>query len=203
MTHVGQDHISPILNQIAPGAKVLDLGCGQGDLLALLKQNRQTTGYGIEIDPNNIQSCIAKGISVYQGNIDEGLSGIPDQSYDVVILSYTLQEIHKPAFVISEMLRVGKQAIITFPNFGHWSLRAQVFFKGQTPVSKTLPFSWFDTPNIRVITIADFRHFCHQHDIHIVSEVPLFGSPLWRCLPLACSNLLSEKGMFIISKTSV
>ena len=198
MTYSEQDHISPILTYIPQGAKVLDLGCGKGDLLALLKRLRHTIGYGIEIDANNVQSCISKGISVYQGNIDEGLSGIPDQSYDVVILSYTLQEIHKPAFVISEMLRVGKQAIITFPNFGHWALRAQVFFKGQTPVSKTLPFSWFNTPNIRVITIRDFRQFCHQHHIQIIKEIPLHSQPWHRYLPNSWSNWLSEKGMFVI-----
>ncbi len=191
--------IDPIIHRIEPGSRVLDLGCGTGDLLERLKKERQTKGYGIDIEFDNILACIKKGISAYQGNLDEGLSGIPDQSYDYVILTHTLQEIHRPEFVLSELLRVGKKAIVTFPNFGYWQIRWQLVKTGQAPITSDLPYSWYNTPNIRILTINNFKAFCKEKHIKIVEEISLVKSPLPSFITKPFSNLLSAKGMFIIS----
>ncbi len=190
--------LSHLLTLIPHRSRVLDLGCGDGHLLAQLKRLRQVEGYGIDKSFDNVLSCIRQGISVYQGNLNEGLSGIPDQSYDVVLLSQTLQEIRKPVFLLNEMLRVSKKVIVTFPNFGHWRLRSQIFFKGQTPTSETLPFDWYDTPNIRIITIKDFKKFCRHHGIQILEEHPLYPNPFGHLFPKSWSNLLCEKGLFVL-----
>jgi methionine biosynthesis protein MetW len=189
-----------ILRYIKPGSRVLDLGCGDGELLAYLKQHKNTDGYGIDINFDHILSCIKKGISAYQGNLDEGLSGIPDQSFDYVILTHTLQEIHRPEFLFSELLRVGHKAIVTFPNFGHWSIRWQLLIKGQAPITPDLPYKWYNTPNIRVLTIDNFKAFCAEKNIKIVEEIPLYRSALANRFLKPVSNLLSAKGMFIITK---
>lgn len=176
-----------IFNAIQANAKVLDLGCGDGALLYALREQKRVTCYGIEIDFENILACISKGLSVYQGNIDEGLPEFLDHSYDYVILSHTLQQIHKPLFVLSEILRVGKKAIVSFPNFGHWKIRLQYCLTGQTPKTPALPYEWYDTPNIRVLTIQDFKNLCDQ----LGFKVQALGST---------SNLFSEKGVFLLEK---
>ena len=177
-----------IFNVIEPCSKVLDLGCGDGALLHALREQKQVTCYGIEIDFDNILACISKGLSVYQGNIDEGLPEFSDLSYDYVILSHTLQQIHKPLFVLSEILRVGKKAIVSFPNFGHWKIRFQYCLTGQAPKSPALPYNWYDTPNIRILTIQDFKNLCHQ----LGFLVQALGAE---------SNLFSEKGVFLLEKS--
>ena len=192
--------LKKVLNHIPENAKVLDLGCGDGSLLAELKAHRGIKGYGIDINFKNVLSCIKHGISVYQGNLDEGLSGIPDHSYDVVILSLTLQEIMKPAFLLKEIMRVGKVGIITFPNFGHWALRLQLLISGKTPVTKSLPFSWHNTPNLRMLTCEDFKTLCKELNIQIMKSYPLSQSKLTTPLASLAPNLLAENGMFVISK---
>lgn len=194
--------IKHMLRHIPHHAKVLDLGCGNGELLAQLKRLRQVQGYGIEINFDNVLACIQKGISVYQGDLDEGLSGIPDDSYDVVILSLTLQEIMKPAFLITEIMRVGKTAIITFPNFGHWALRYQLLVHGKTPVTKSLPFSWHNTPNLRMLTCEDFKDLCRELKLKIIESYPISNSKWAKLFPKSWSNLMAEKGMFVIEKTT-
>jgi len=189
-----------MLQVIPDEARVLDLGCGDGELLSALKKLRQIKGYGIEIEFNNVLTCIQKGLSIYQGNLDEGLSGIPDQSYDFVILSQTLQEVLKPQLVIEEMLRVGKKAIVTFPNFGHWRLRSHLLFSGKTPKTNTLPYYWYNTPNIRFLTIKDFISFCKTHEINIVENIPLYENTWAHFIPRIFANLFAEKGMFVIEK---
>ena len=181
------DRISPY---IPDKSKVLDLGCGDGSFLYKLIQYKNCQGYGIEIDFSNILTCIKRGIPVYQGNIDDGLSGFPDNSYDVVILSLTLQQITKPLFVLQEMVRVGKQVIVTFPNFGYWRIRAQVSMMGRSPLTSELPYQWYETPNIRIMTIRDFRMLCHRHGIAIVREIP---SSFF-------ANFLEKTGLFILEK---
>ncbi len=194
---IGHQYIKAMIpNQ----SRVLDLGCGTGELLSQLVTEKQVIGYGIDISFHNVQACIKQNISVYQGNINEGLKEFSDQSYDVVILSQTLQEIHNPLFLIDEMLRVGKQVIVSFPNFGHIKARFDLLF-GHAPVTKTLPYHWYNTPNIRAITRNDFWALCQQHQIQVISEIPLFNSPLLqRLAPRFLSNLMAHKVIFLLQR---
>jgi methionine biosynthesis protein MetW len=182
-----------IVSFVSPHSKILDLGCGNGELLTTLKKDKQCYCYGVDINYDNIVACTARGISVFQGDLDDGLSGFSDQSYNVVILSQTLQQVRRPLFVIEEMLRVGKMAVVTFPNFAHWKTRLQLLF-GKIPQTKTLPYHWHDTPNIRVISISSFRDLCDEKGIDIVKENHV--SPL----PTG-SNMFASRGVFLIKKT--
>ena len=151
-------------------ARVLDLGCGDGSLLASLIEAKSASGLGVEIDPVKFTSCIAKGISVIEQNLDEGLSNFDDQSFDVVILSQTLQALDRPDIVLDEMLRVGKSAIVAFPNFGHWRPRLHLISKGRMPVSELMPYEWFDTPNIHFCTVHDFESLCQQKGVKVLNK---------------------------------
>jgi len=192
-------YLEKIINQIEPNTKVLDLGCGNGDLLEKLIKTKSIKGYGIEIDHAKIIECVKKKVSVFQENIDNGLTEFADHSFDYVILSQTLQEVQKPLFVLSEMLRVGKKAIIAFPNFAYWPIRLQVL-QGKAPKTKALPFKWYNTPNIRIITIHDFRLLCKSHKIKIIKEIPLYRNHIWNFFPVSFSNLFAEQGVFIVKK---
>ncbi|MBT6119927.1 methionine biosynthesis protein MetW [bacterium] len=186
-------HIS---NHIRPNSRVLDLGCGTGSLLNMLKKKKNIQGYGIEIEFKHILSCIEKGISVFQADINEGLADIADKAYDYVILSQTIQQVKNPKLVLSEMLRVGKQGIVLFPNFAYWKIRCQLLF-GQTPKTKTLPYSWDDTPNIRVVTVVEFKKLCENLNISIVKEL----NPDSSIIPNSfLPNLFYKKGMYVIEK---
>jgi len=190
-----------ISDLIEAGSKILDLGCGSGDLLKLLKDRKNVKGRGIEINEDNVVSCIEKGLSVFQGNIDEGLIEFEDKSYDYIILNQTLQMTHKPEYVINEMLRVGKKVVISFPNFAYWRVRFYLFFTGRMPKSKMLPFEWFDTPNIHLLTIKDFKEFCKKRDIKILKEIFMKrGSTKKGFTYNIFSNLLAEEVMLVISK---
>jgi methionine biosynthesis protein MetW len=158
-----------IANWIRRDAKVLDLGCGDGSLLRHLRQARGVTGYGLEIDDANVLTCVKGGVNVLQSDLESGLSGFEDGSFDYVILSQTLQAIRQTERIVREMLRVGREGIVTFPNFGYWRPRLQVLF-GNMPVSKTLPYEWYDTPNIHLFTIDDFENFCARHGIRILER---------------------------------
>ena len=155
---------------IEPGSRVLDLGCGDGSLLRYLESLRSTRGYGVEIDSANVQTCVENQVNVIHMDLESGLSGFESNSFDFVILSQTLQAMKNTEHIVKEMLRVGREGIVTFPNFGHWQHRWQVF-KGHMPVSEDLPFQWFDTPNIHLCTLKDFEAFCHQHGIRIRERV--------------------------------
>ncbi len=167
-----------IAGWIAPGARVLDLGCGDGSLLALLQQQKQVRGYGIDIDPANVLACVGKGVNVIQSDIDRGLAGFEDRFFDQVVMSLSLQTVHHTEQVLQEMLRVGREAIISFPNFAYWPNR-QAILNGRMPVSKDLPYQWYDTPNVRFFTIADFDALCADHGF-IVHERRAFdqGQPV-------------------------
>lgn len=159
-----------MLNLVQPESRVLDLGCGDGALLNNLIRKKSVKGFGVEISREGIAACIARGLPVYQGDIDQGLSDHGDQSFDYVILSHTLQAIHRPRFVLEEMLRVGRKIIVSFPNFGHWRVRALLGFGGRMPRSKLLPYAWHDTPNIHLCTVLDFQDLCRDMEIQILDQ---------------------------------
>lgn len=184
-----------LFQHIPPGARVLDLGCGTGDALIRLQEKKHVSGYGIDIELPNIQACIKRGLAVYHGDIDEGLQELGSNRFDYAILSQTLQQVKHPIRVLSEMLRVAQYGLVTFPNFAHWKNRIQVM-TGITPVTPALPYHWYNTPNIRVITILDFMRMCQSEQI----EARVLR-PNGTLTPLnSMDNLLSEYGFFRISK---
>jgi len=158
-----------IANWIKPESKILDLGCGDGALLKFLQQERNIFGYGVEIDDDNVLSCLKNGINVIQSDLESGLSGFVDDSFDYVILSQTLQAMKHTEKIIREMLRVGREGIVSFPNFGYWKNRLQVI-QGHMPVSESLPYHWYDTPNIHLCTLGDFEDLCKQCDAKILER---------------------------------
>ena len=157
-----------VLEIVEPGSRVLDLGCGNGSLLQLLRNRKQTVGYGVELSPNLITECIEKGLSVFHGNLDEGLRDFEDQSFDYVILNQTLPVVHRPAYVIEEMMRVGKKGIVSFPNFGYWRIRLRLLLTGRMPVDEVIPHEWYDTPNIHHLTVRDFGLFCKRFRVALL-----------------------------------
>jgi methionine biosynthesis protein MetW len=161
---------------IQPGEKVLDLGCGDGTLLRYLLDTYQITGRGIELSEVGVLACVSKGLSVRQGDLQEGLDDYPDESFQTVILSQTLPYLDDPAFIIHEMLRVGRRAIVSFPNWGHWRCRLSLLLTGRTPIAPGLPQPWAAPPRARSLTVRDFGEFCLTHDIKVASEIYLQGA---------------------------
>jgi len=158
-----------IAGWVGVGSSVLDLGCGDGSLLRYLREGRRATGYGVEIDDASVLACVNNGTSVIQGDLERGLAEFEDRSFDYVILSQTLQAVRHSERIIREMLRVGREGIVTFPNFGYWKNRLQVA-GGRMPVSENLPFQWFETPNIHLCTLADFERFCAERRVRILER---------------------------------
>ncbi len=190
-----------ILTLVPEGSKVLDLGCGDCSLLNELVRKRKIRGTGLDIDGMQLVNGLASGLNVFHGDLDEGLAEFPDQSYDYVILNQTLQVVKNPLLVVNEVLRIGCYGILGFPNFAQWQLRRGIFFGGRAPKSPALPFEWYDTPNIRVLSIKDFLDFCEKEKINIVQQRYLIGgrwvrSTFWR----AATNLLAHIGMFMITR---
>jgi methionine biosynthesis protein MetW len=159
-----------IADLINPGARVLDLGCGEGELLARLKTDKAVNGYGLEIDPDNITTCIHKGVNVIEQDLDAGLDNFADDSFDMVVMTETLQSVKAPVQMLHDMLRIGQECIITFPNFGHWRCRAYLATRGRMPVSEHLPHSWYDTPNIHLCTFLDFERLCQAEAFNIIER---------------------------------
>ncbi|MBU0485938.1 MAG: methionine biosynthesis protein MetW [Proteobacteria bacterium] len=191
-----------IADWIEPGSRVLDLGCGSGDLLFYLKKNKQVAGTGIENDEDKAAQCINKGLSVLQGDINEEVLDYPDNAFDYVILSQTLQQVYEPHKLISNLLKIGKKVIVSFPNFSNWRIRMQIFFTGYAPKSRQLPYEWYDTPNIRVITIKDFRRFVKKTGCRIINEVAINTHSHDRQGKIISflSNLRATYGIFLIEK---
>jgi methionine biosynthesis protein MetW len=162
-----------IASWIEPGSRVIDLGCGEGELLKYLINHKNATGSGIEHSESRVALCIEKGLSVLQGDINEEVLDYPDNTFDYVILSQTLQQVYEPDTMIRSMLRIGKKGIVSFPNFSHWRCRLQLLSSGYAPVTRQLPYEWYNTPNIRVITIKDFRKFIYEVGFNILKEVAI------------------------------
>ena len=185
---------------IPSGSRVLDLGCGDGDLLASLAEHKQVSGYGLEIDPDKITACIARGINVVEQNIDQGLGNFASNSFDVVVMTQALQAVHYPDRILDEMLRVGKTCIITFPNFGHWRCRWYLASKGRMPVSDFLPYTWYNTPNIHFCTFKDFEALCHQRQLRVLDRLAVDRQHRHSTASRLWPNLLGEIGIYRISR---
>jgi len=192
---IALDH-QVIYQIIEPGCRVLDLGCGSGDLLYLLAKEKDAKVQGIEIDDSAIYKCVEKGLSVFHGDIDSGLSDYPDQSFDYVVLNQSMQQVKKVDFVLDEALRVGRKVIVGFPNFTSIRARLMFFFRGKAPITPSLPYRWYDTPNLHFLSISDFQDFCRQKKIRILSAHYLGKRRLVKAWP----NLLGLNAIFVIAK---
>lgn len=191
-----------VVTDIIPsGAKVLDLGCGDGTLFSKLVKEKNIKGMGIEIDQNKVIEALENGMPVIQGDLDEGLKQFPDNSFDYAILNQTLQSTEKPDLVTDEMLRVAKKAVVSFPNFAYWKVRFYLFFKGKMPKSKALPYEWYNTPNIHLMTVNDFFEFCKKRNIKILKSVYLTRNKARSGLLVrTITNFFSEEVVFVISR---
>jgi methionine biosynthesis protein MetW len=190
-----------IVDLVKPGSKVLDLGCGEGQLLKALQTRKRARVQGIEFSDTAIHQCVAKGLFVYHGDLDEGLADFNDQSVDYVILTNTIQVLHRPDFLINEAARVGKQCIISIPNFAFWRGRFQLMFGGMMPVTKRLPYEWYNTPNIHLTTIQDFRRFCREHGLAILKETALvLGQRRCKRVRLL-PNFFADYAIFVIRRS--
>ena len=162
--------LSIIQQWIRPESEILDLGCGEGELLSYLKTEKNVHGYGLEINPEKLTACIRNGVNVIEQNLDNGLSNFEDQNIDTVVMTQALQAVQRPDELLDEMLRIGKEAIVTFPNFGYWKTRFYLLLKGRMPMSDTLPYNWYDTPNIHMCTFRDFEILCREKGIRILNK---------------------------------
>ena len=182
--------------------KVLDVGCGDGILMDFLKKNKNTNIRGLEISKSKVQECIAKGLTVIEGNAEKDLKQFPDKSFDYVVLSQTLQAFLDPELVIEELLRVGKKAIVTIPNFGYWKVRLHLLLKGTMPITKRLPDEWYNTPNVHMCSIKDFFHFVKSKDIKIFKSLAISNQnvSIIKDSNLPIKNLVADLGIFLIEK---
>jgi len=191
-----------IASMVEPGSRVLDVGCGDGGLLALLAETRRVDGRGIELSREGVAHSVARGLAVIQGDADTDLVEYPDDAFDYVILSQTLQATRNPRHVLEQMLRIGRRAIVSFPNFGHWRMRSQVFFLGRMPVTDNLPFHWWDTPNIHFCTIRDFVSLVDGvgATMERAEALDARGRPIMLSFPWWVWNLLGEQGVFLLRR---
>ena len=197
-----KNEFNVIADLIEKDKKVLDVGCADGILMKFLKDNKNTDIRGLEISKEKVQECIAKGLTVIEGNAEKDLKQFPDKSFDYVVLSQTLQAFLNPELVLNELLRVGKKAIITIPNFGYWKVRLHLLLKGTMPITKTLPDEWYNTPNLHMCTIKDFVHFVNSRNIKIFKSIALnkLNTSLINERNLGIKNLSANLGIFLIEK---
>jgi methionine biosynthesis protein MetW len=191
---LGRSDFAIISELVAENSKVLDLGCGDGALLGWLAENKEIDARGIEIDRAKVQRAIARGIAAYQGDIDQGLADYPDKAFDYVILSQTLQETHHPLKVLREMLRVGRHAIVAFPNFGHWKMRLVHLWTGRAPRTQLFPHNWYDSPNIHFLTVKDFEELVAREGWKVETKICLAG----RHTIAALHNFFAEVAVFLV-----
>ena len=185
-----------IMNQLQAGQRVLDLGCGDGRLLCRLRDELGCSIQGIERNHRRVVEAIGKGVPVIQSDLDEGLDEIPDQAFDVAVLSQTLQQVLKPKELLTQMLRVARQALVVVPNFGHWRVRLQLLLQGRAPVTNRLPYDWYNTPNLHLLSMLDFRDLIDRMSIRIVHEVPVVrGKPVQRAW---AANLRADSALFVL-----
>jgi methionine biosynthesis protein MetW len=198
--HYRADHLL-VAGMVAPGSRVLDVGCGEGDLLQLL-ENRGIDGRGIELSREGVNRCVAKGLAVVQGDADTDLVNYSDDAFDYVILSQTLQATRQPRVVLENLLRIGHRAIVSFPNFGYWKMRLQLLIGGHMPRTENLPATWYDTANIHFCTIKDFVQLCDEIHVKMERAVALdaFGRPVPLNLPWWVWNMFGEQGVFLLSR---
>jgi methionine biosynthesis protein MetW len=193
---LGRSDFAIISDLIEPNSRVLDLGCGEGELLQWLVQNKGVEARGIEIDGPKVQRAIARGVSVYQGDIDEGLTGYPSDSFDYVILSQTLQETRRPLDVLQEMLRIGRHAVVAFPNYGHWAVRLSLLMTGRAPRTRCFPYEWYSSPNIHFLTVRDFGALARAQGWKVERKIFLAGHRTGVFL----ANLMAEVAVYLIRK---
>lgn len=191
-----------ITQLIKDKSRVLDVGCGDGELMKYLKENKSVDIRGLEISKSNVRDCISKGLTTIEGDAEKDLIQFPNNSFDYVILSQTLQAFLNPERVINELLRVGKQAIVTIPNFGYWKIRLHLLLKGTMPVTKILPNEWYDTPNLHMCTLKDFVKFCKKNNFNLNKSLALNGNSFSNInnTNLGSKNLTSDLGIFLIEK---
>lgn len=189
--------LAVIAANVAPGSRVLDIGCGDGALMAALRDDKQADARGMEIDPANVAECVARGLSVIQGDADTDLTDYPDAAFDYAILSQTLQTTKRPDQVLEELLRVGRKAFVSFPNFGHWQVRISLLWNGRMPVTRLLPVAWYETPNIHHVTVRDFRELVAQKGYRVEGEWFLSGD---RHISSAAASWRAEHAVFLLSR---
>jgi len=199
-TETLRSDLNIIQSWVNPESQVLDLGCGQGHLLAFLKRHKKCHGYGLEINPDSIVNCVEKGINVVEHDLNNGLSHFKDGAMDTVIMTQALQAVSRPDELLEDMLRVGKEAIITFPNFGYWRTRFYLLGKGKMPMSKTLPYNWYDTPNIHMCTFRDFEKLCREKGLRILDRTVVDSAHQESLAIKLWPNLLGEIAIYRVSK---
>lgn len=192
--------LSHIQKWIEPGSRVLDLGCGDGEFLKSLQLERQVQGLGLEINAGNITKAISRGLNIVEQNMDQGLGNFEDQSFDTVVMAHALQAVHFPHRVLNEMLRIGRQGIVTFPNFGHWRCRLHLGTRGRMPVSKYMPHAWYDTPNIHFCTVRDFEQLCQDQSIRILHRDVVGNATRSSLLAPAWPNLFATTAIYHLSR---
>lgn len=192
--------LTHIQQWIAPGSRVLDLGCGDGEFLARLQAERQVQGIGLEIDRDSITTAIRRGLNIIEQNLDRGLANFRDNSFDTVVMAHALQAVRSPHLVLEEMLRIGRECIVTFPNFGQWRCRLYLGSRGRMPVSKFMPYTWYDTPNIHFCTVSDFENLCAERGIRILQRDMVGPTNTGSLLARSWPNLFATTAIYHITR---